>query len=41
VALLTTHHPGTKVIGEATDAAGVVELSAPRLRGTRAGFQSP
>jgi phosphoribosylformylglycinamidine cyclo-ligase len=38
VALLAAHHPGTAVIGQATDAAGVVELSAQGLRGTRAGF---
>jgi len=38
VALLAAHHPGTAVIGQATDAAGAVELSAQGLRGTRAGF---
>ena len=38
VALLAAHHPGTAVIGSATDAAGAVELSAQRLRGTRTGF---
>ena len=35
VALLNAHHPGSAVIGRATDSAGVVELSAQRLRGTR------
>jgi phosphoribosylformylglycinamidine cyclo-ligase len=40
VALLAAHHPGTAVIGAATPAAGAVELSAVRLRGTRAGFVS-
>ena len=40
VALLAPHHPGTAVIGSATDTAGAVELSAQRLRGTRAGFVS-
>jgi phosphoribosylformylglycinamidine cyclo-ligase len=40
VALLAAHHPGTAVIGQATDAAGAVELSAQGLRGTRAGFAS-
>jgi phosphoribosylformylglycinamidine cyclo-ligase len=38
VALLDAHHPGTAVIGRATDAAGTVELSSEGLRGTRAGF---
>jgi phosphoribosylformylglycinamidine cyclo-ligase len=38
VSLLGAHHPGTAVIGRATDAAGVVELPAQGLRGTRAGF---
>ena len=36
----SAHHPGTAVIGPATDTAGAVELSAVRLRGTRAGFAS-
>ena len=40
VALLDAHHPGTAVIGRATDAAGTVELSSQALRGTRAGFAS-
>jgi phosphoribosylformylglycinamidine cyclo-ligase len=40
VALLSTHHPGAAVIGAATSSAGAVELSAVRLRGTRAGFVS-
>ena len=40
VALLGAHHPGSATIGRATDAAGVVELSAQGLRGTRAGFAS-
>jgi phosphoribosylformylglycinamidine cyclo-ligase len=40
VALLSQRHPGTAVIGTATATPGVVELSAPRLRGTRAGFVS-
>jgi phosphoribosylformylglycinamidine cyclo-ligase len=40
VALLAAHHPGTAVIGSATAAAGAVELSAVRLRGTKAGFVS-
>jgi len=40
VSLLTAHHPGTAVIGHATGSAGVVELSAQRLRGTQAGFVS-
>ncbi|MEA2418076.1 MAG: phosphoribosylformylglycinamidine cyclo-ligase [Thermoleophilaceae bacterium] len=38
VSLLNAHHPGTAVIGQATDSAGAVELSSPPLRGTRAGF---
>jgi phosphoribosylformylglycinamidine cyclo-ligase len=38
VSLLAGHHPGAAVIGHATSSAGAVELSAPRLRGTRAGF---
>jgi phosphoribosylformylglycinamidine cyclo-ligase len=38
VALLAQRHPGTAVIGRATADAGVVELSSPRLRGTRTGF---
>jgi phosphoribosylformylglycinamidine cyclo-ligase len=40
VALLAAHHPGTAVIGSATAAAGAVELSTVRLRGTAAGFVS-
>jgi phosphoribosylformylglycinamidine cyclo-ligase len=40
VAVLSARHPGTAVIGRATSAAGVVELPAQRLRGTRAGFVS-
>jgi phosphoribosylformylglycinamidine cyclo-ligase len=40
VALLARHHPGAAVIGRATTAAGIVELSSPRLRGTQAGFVS-
>src|SRR5215207_4079480 len=40
VSLLAAHHPGTAVIGTATHAAGAVDLSAQRLRGTRAGFVS-
>jgi phosphoribosylformylglycinamidine cyclo-ligase len=40
VALLAPHHPGAAVIGSATDTTGAVELSAQRLRGTRAGFVS-
>jgi phosphoribosylformylglycinamidine cyclo-ligase len=38
VALLSGHHPGTTVIGHATDTAGAVELPQQRLRGTRDGF---
>jgi len=40
VALLARRHPGTAVIGQATATAGAVELSAARLRGTRAGFEN-
>jgi phosphoribosylformylglycinamidine cyclo-ligase len=40
VALLAAHHPGSAIIGQATDAAGAVELIAQGLRGTRAGFGS-
>jgi hypothetical protein len=40
VALLAAHHPGTAVIGAATPSAGAVELSAVRLKGSRAGFVS-
>ncbi len=40
VKLLAARHPGTAVIGRATAEAGAVELSAQRLRGTRAGFVS-
>jgi phosphoribosylformylglycinamidine cyclo-ligase len=40
LALLNKRHPGTAVIGRATTDTGAVELSAPRLRGTRAGFES-
>ena len=40
VALLAEHHPGTAVIGTASSEAGVVELPAQSLRGTRAGFES-
>jgi phosphoribosylaminoimidazole (AIR) synthetase len=40
VALLSAHHPGTRVIGSVTGAAGAVELSSVGLRGTRAGFES-
>jgi phosphoribosylformylglycinamidine cyclo-ligase len=40
VELLSTHHPGTAVIGSVTDAAGAVELSSVGLRGGRAGFES-
>jgi phosphoribosylformylglycinamidine cyclo-ligase len=40
VDLLSTHHPGTAVIGSVTDTAGAVELSSVGLRGTRAGFES-
>jgi phosphoribosylformylglycinamidine cyclo-ligase len=40
VALLEAHHRGTAVIGRVTDAAGIVELGAQGLRGTRAGFES-
>jgi phosphoribosylformylglycinamidine cyclo-ligase len=40
VALLRNHHPGTSVIGRVTAEAGAVELSAVRLKGTRAGFDS-
>ena len=40
VALLEARHPGTAVIGHATASPGLVELSAQRLRGTRAGFVS-
>ena len=39
VALLSAHHSGTAVIGSATANAGAVELSAVRLRGSRAGFE--
>jgi phosphoribosylformylglycinamidine cyclo-ligase len=38
--LLSAHHPGTSVIGSATDSAGAVELSSVRLRGSKAGFES-
>jgi len=38
VSLVASHHPGAAVIGHATTSAGAVELSAQRLRGTRAGF---
>src|SRR5215211_5792429 len=41
VSLLAAHHPGTAVIGSVTDAAGAVELSAQRLRGTRAAGFTP
>src|SRR4051812_23560812 len=40
VALLSTHHPGTAVIGSVTETTGAVELSSVRLKGTRAGFES-
>jgi len=40
VALLSTHHPGTRVIGSVTETAGAVELRSVGLRGTRAGFAS-
>jgi phosphoribosylformylglycinamidine cyclo-ligase len=41
VALLARHHPGTAVIGTATDADGLVELIGPGLRGRRGeGFAS-
>jgi phosphoribosylformylglycinamidine cyclo-ligase len=39
VELLSTHHPGTAVIGSVTDAAGAVELGSIGLRGSRAGFE--
>jgi phosphoribosylformylglycinamidine cyclo-ligase len=38
VELLSRRHPGTAVIGQATTAAGVVELPRAGLRGTREGF---
>jgi phosphoribosylformylglycinamidine cyclo-ligase len=40
VELLSAHHPGTSVIGSATDSAGAVELSSVRLKGSKAGFES-
>ncbi|MEA2331772.1 MAG: phosphoribosylformylglycinamidine cyclo-ligase [Thermoleophilaceae bacterium] len=41
VALLDRHHAGTAVIGRATADAGVVELPAQGLRGTRAAGFAP
>jgi phosphoribosylformylglycinamidine cyclo-ligase len=38
IAILSRRHPGAAVIGRATTAAGVVELPAAGLRGTREGF---
>jgi phosphoribosylformylglycinamidine cyclo-ligase len=38
VTLLSTHHPGTSVIGSVTETGGIVELRPIGLRGTRAGF---
>ena len=40
VSLLAARHPGTALIGQTTDAAGAVELSAQGLRGSQAGFVS-
>ena len=37
VGLLARHHPGTAVIGHATEAAGVVELTREGLLGRRPG----
>ena len=37
VELLARHHPGTAVIGHATEAAGVVELTREGLIGRRPG----
>jgi phosphoribosylformylglycinamidine cyclo-ligase len=38
VSILARRHPGTAVIGQATAAAGVVELPGAMLRGTHDGF---
>jgi phosphoribosylformylglycinamidine cyclo-ligase len=40
VSVLAEHHPGTAVIGEATDAGGVVELPRAGLRGRSGGFEA-
>jgi phosphoribosylformylglycinamidine cyclo-ligase len=41
VALLSERHPGTKVIGAATDRAGVVELPFAGLEGRSGSFAAP
>jgi len=40
VSLLAQRHPGTAVIGEATDAGGVIELPRAGLRGRAGGFEA-
>jgi len=40
VSLLAQRHPGTAVIGEVTDAGGVVELPRAGLCGRAGGFEA-
>ena len=39
MAILSRRHPGTELIGRATNTTGIVELPGPGLHGTRAGFE--
>jgi phosphoribosylaminoimidazole (AIR) synthetase len=39
VEIMSAHHPGSRVIGEVTDGAGVVRIPSAGLAGDSAGFR--